>query len=142
MGDVGLGRRGDVADVVESGEVGLAILGQAVDDVGAQVGGRFEEVDDPFGSQPRFECLKFDRTLAFFDVCHFDGVLFVHEEDQAGDAALDGAVVFHFGDGDVVAFGDVAVAVGKDAEIDVGIIDHLQRCRDGFGSRWRAGAPS
>jgi hypothetical protein len=53
--DERFGRLRDVADVVEGVEVGFAQFREAVDGVGAQVGGRGEIVDDPFDSQPPLE---------------------------------------------------------------------------------------
>jgi len=49
VGHVGFRRGGDVADVVEGGQVAFADLRQAVDHVGAQVGRRLEKVDDALG---------------------------------------------------------------------------------------------
>ncbi len=58
---------------------------------------------------------------------------FVHDKDQAWYVPFDGSVVLHFGDGDIVALGDIAVAIRKDAEVEVGFIDHAQRFCDGIG---------
>ncbi len=133
MGDVGFGRRGDVADVVKGSEVGLAIVRQAVDDLGLQLSRRCEGVHDALGFQPGFERLKFDCALAFFDICRLEQMVFVHQEEQPGNASFDSAVVLHFRNRNAVAFGHIAVAVGKDAEVEVGFIDHAQRFRDGLG---------
>jgi hypothetical protein len=68
VGDVDLGRRGDVADVVKGGQVGPAQLRQAVDDMGAQVRRRGEEVYDALGLELVLERLEFGRARAGLDV--------------------------------------------------------------------------
>jgi hypothetical protein len=42
-------------------------------------------------------------------------------------------IVFHLGDRNVIAVGDVAIATGEDADIDIRALDHLQRHLDRAG---------
>ncbi len=126
------GARGDIADVVERREVGLAQLREAVDDQGAEVGGRLEEVDDVAGQEPLLERLELGRAFAQLHLIDGDRVGLVHHEDQARDLALDRPVVLHLGDGDRVPRRHVAVAVREDADVDVGPVHHRQRRGDRF----------
>ena len=64
-------------------------------------------------------------------------MIVVHQKEQARDAALDGAIVFHFSDRNVVAFGHVAIAVSEDADVYVRFINQRKGCRNRFGVEGR-----
>ena len=59
-------------------------------------------------------------------------MIFVDEKDQPRLSEFDRAIVFHLGDREVAAGRDGAVAIGENAEIDIGILDHAQRGFDGI----------
>src|SRR5215213_706978 len=122
MRDEGLGRFGDVADVVERGQVTLAVLREALNDFRAQVFGRLEEVDDVLRPEFLLQSLYPLRPPAPLDVGCPDGGIVAYQEDEAGDAALDGAEVLHLGERDVTPLGHIAVTVSEDANIDVSTI--------------------
>jgi hypothetical protein len=54
-------------------------------------------------------------------------MFFVDEETQDGLLQFDGFVVLHFGDRDVMPLRRLAVAISKNADVDIGHLDHLQR---------------
>src|SRR5437667_9058397 len=56
----------------------------------------------------------------------------VHEKDQAWNSTLNGTVVFHFGDGNllrIIRLRHKTIAIGKNAEIDTCVIYHGKRLR-------------
>ena len=77
MRDVGCGRRGDIADVVEFREVAFAVFGavlrEGIDDERVQVFWRFETVDNALGLEALFQSFKFFSTRAFLYVRQLAG---------------------------------------------------------------------
>src|ERR1017187_2410992 len=88
----------------------------------SSVARRLEEPYNLFSLHALLERLQLLRALAHLDISDADGVFLVHHEHQSRDASLAGTVVLHLGDGDIVAFWHIPVAVREDAEIDVGVI--------------------
>src|ERR1039458_4735703 len=101
--------------------------------------GREREFGRAEGSEVRFGFFKSPvigegRAVAPLRLLHVD----IFDADvcitniQPRDAALAGAVVLHFGDGNGVALGHVPVAVRQAAEIDIRPIHHAQRFANGI----------
>src|SRR6185295_1430468 len=110
-----LWRRGDVADVMKLGNVRLTKLGETVDDMCAQIGGRLEIVNDVLCLDTVFKMRQPLCVLPFvyvFDSEVAERVLLINDEYQARDLALDSTVVFHLSNGNsirIVSFGNVSV---------------------------------
>src|ERR1039458_5533811 len=66
------------------------------------------------------------------DIFYADGMVLMHRKHQSRDAALAGVVVLHLGDGNVMAFGHMPVAICQDSEVDIRLVHHAQRFADGI----------
>src|ERR1017187_4381826 len=103
------------------------------------VQGREHGFGRPEGSEVRFGFFKSPvicegRAVAPLRALHVD----IFDADvcitniQPRDAALAGAVVLHLGDGNVMAFGHMPVAICQDSEVDIRLVHHAQRFADGI----------
>jgi len=88
-----------------------------------------EPVDDEPGDPP-LEGVQ-PRPLVKLDVVGRPGILAINDEAEAFEAALAGVIEFAFGDAAVVARLDEAIAVGEEAEVDVGLVELGQRASGG-----------
>jgi hypothetical protein len=102
-----------------------------VNNEAAQVFRRAERVDYALFLETLFERVKFACTVSLLHVGRPDEIVVSHEEYQARDSALDGAVVLHLRDGDVAPLRHVSVAEGEDAHVNVGLFNQASRLGDG-----------
>ncbi len=78
VGDEGLGRLGDVANVVELGEVGLTKFGEALDNECKKLVGGLEEPNYPLGLKPFLESFEFFRARARLDIIRRERMVVMH----------------------------------------------------------------
>lgn len=98
-----------------------------------EISGAIEKGDDFFLLEFFFKGFEFFRSGACVKIFWFHRHLVIDDKDQNGDFPLYCPVVFHLGDGDVVAFRNITVPMGKYSEVDVGLVDHAQGGFDGIG---------
>src|SRR5690606_2749431 len=124
VSNIGFGRFGDVADVVHRASgIALAIGRKGGDGMFAELVWILEKFDNVIFEQFVLQAQEFGRAVGvLFQVSTGDRGVFVNDENQARDVALDGAAVFKFGHGQLIGVPGVvrhvAVAVGEDTEVD------------------------
>ncbi len=110
---------------------------QCPDDVSAQIACGLEKGGDPVAADAVLEGLESDAGLAMLDILASDGMIVVDEEDQARLFQLNRPVVFHLADRNGRPLGHIAIAIGENADVDIGVLDHLQRHLDCIGVECR-----
>jgi hypothetical protein len=131
MRNIRLRRSRDVAHIMKRRRIRLAQPRQSINHVAPQSVHRFEEPYNLAGLHALLERLQLLRACAGLHVPGTDQVVFVYHEHQARNTPLARAIVFHLGDRNIVALRHVPIAVRENAEIDLRLIHHAHRFRDG-----------